>query len=103
MAEVEVLFEHDQSKRIVKCSSELLARMISRALGLSEDAVGYADHSDSDSSANSLLLQRYCSKWDTFVDVNNMREVINGDRIRVIPIPKTVPAKEVRIYIGLVP
>ena len=38
--------------------------------------------------ASTLLLQRWSSKWEAFVDANSSVDLSNGDRLTVVPRPR---------------
>ena len=52
--------------------------------------------------ASTLLLQRWSSKWEAFVDVNSSVDLSNGDRLTVVPRPRfqspEPPPEKVRLF-----
>jgi hypothetical protein len=92
---MEVLFEYKGSKRTIKCTAatELRDRICGElnALGVTNSSVGFA--SESETSSRAFILQRFSSKWNTFVDVNNAEDIANGDRLTVTPSPVAATQK----------
>lgn len=79
---------------MIKCNThDLMEEILSRLA----DATACICFDKQPMKKNSLILQRFCSKWDTFIDVKNIEDVLDGDRIRVIPNP-IIPSKEVWHY-----
>ena len=35
-----------------------------------------------------FILQRYSNKWNTFINVERIGEICDGDRVTVVPLPK---------------
>ena len=92
METIEILFEWKGSRRTIKCAVEELCDRISQllvsfghlnALVLSSNV----DSELKDSAKEVFLLQKYCSKWKTFVDVDFEGEISDGDRITVVANP----------------
>ena len=53
-------------------------------------------------SASTLLLQRWSSKWEAFVDINSSVDLSNGNRLTVVPRPRfqspELPPEKVRLF-----
>lgn len=92
---MEILFEYKGSKRTIKCiaATELRDRICGElnALGVTDSSVGFAY--ESGTSRRAFILQRFSSKWNTFVDVHNAEDVANGDRLTVTPSPVAATQK----------
>ena len=91
---MEVLFEYKGSKRTIKCSTrELRDRVCGEldALGVTDSSVGFAH--ESGTSNRAFIIQRFSSKWNTFVDVDKAEDVLNGDRVTVVPSPAAATQK----------
>lgn len=82
MEEIEVLFEYKGSNSSVKCVTSELEEALSSKL----ESFGY-------NNFNGLILQRYSAKWNCFVDCD-VKSVINGDKLTVIPDPKMEKGSE---------
>lgn len=75
--EIEVLLEYKGSRRTITCPVASLRDRILVVLGL-PDTFGKPE--------SNYILQRFSSKWQTFVDVTKIEdEVLDGDRLTVIP------------------
>ena len=71
---MEVLLEYKGSKRVIKCANtELCDRVQSdlRALGNPNAHVYLAGHQLAPSS-NDFILQRFETKWNSFVNIKNV-------------------------------
>ena len=92
---MEILFEYEGSKRTIKCTAatELHDRICGEldALGVTDSSVGFAHESGTSNKA--FILQRFSSKWSTFVDVDKAEDISNGDRLTVVPSPVAATQK----------
>ena len=86
---MEVLFEYKGSKRTIKytAATELRDRICGEldSLGVANSSVGFAH--ETGTLRRAFILQRFSSKWNTFIDVDKAEEVSNGDRLTVVPTP----------------
>ena len=89
------MFEYKGSKRTIKCTAavELRDRICGEldALGVTDSSVGFAH--ESGTSSRAFILQRFLSKWNTFVDVDKAEDILNGDRLTVVPSPVAATQK----------
>ena len=97
---MEILFEFKGSRRTIKCTArtELRDRICGEldALGVADSSVGFAH--ESGSSSRAYILQRFSSKWNTFVDVDKAEDILNGDRLTVVPTPVAATQKVISQY-----
>ena len=97
---MEVLLEYKGSKRVIKCANTELCDYVQselHALGNPNARVYLAGHQLAPSS-NDLILQRFATKWNSFVDVKNVEDVSSGDRLTVIPNPFATASPKVHMY-----
>ena len=95
MAEVQVLFEYKDSRRQLT----LLPTAVCEVIGEEMMKFGYVtpivklstSERASVSHADEYLLQRWSQRWNTFVDVQNVDEIYDHDRLTVIPKPVCSP------------
>ena len=99
-AEIEVLLELGASKKLLTVSStDLLAKVqIELVKAIGDVALVPLSKSPADvftsSSKEMYILQRFSKKWDTFVDVGEVAEVKDGDRLTAVafnPRPAELP------------
>ena len=91
-AEIEVLLELGASKKLLTVSStDLLAKVQIELVKAFGDVVALVPLSKSpsdvlstSSSKELYILQRYSKKWDTFVDVREVAEVKDGDKLTAV-------------------
>ena len=88
MEQIEILFEYKLSKTTINCKKkELIERLTTRlgVLGVPNAVISLA-HKASSSAAdeNKFILQRYNKKWDTFVDIDKIEAISDGDRLSVV-------------------
>ena len=83
--DIEILFEFKGSKSNLICPPNGIVE----AIQLKIAAFGYKDKKISldDDVNQDFILQRYSSKWETFIDVTTCSNFCNGDRVTVIPNP----------------
>ena len=94
---MEVLVEFKGSRRQLTLSNSTgnVLEEISNALGKTV-VLAKAESSQPKSTSPTCaeyLLQRWSGKWDTYVDVDNLSEITDGDRLTVILKPCGSPAK----------
>ena len=91
---MEVWFEYKGSKRTIKCTAatELRDRICGEldSLGVANSSVGFAH--ETGTLRRAFILQRFSSKWNTFIDVDKAK-VSNGDRLTVVPTPVAATQK----------
>jgi hypothetical protein len=82
MEEIEVLFEYERSKTMLKCTRSEIKGNIQAKL----ETLGHYPKaaSSSEASDDNFILQKFSKKWDTFVDVDSLDSVVTGDRLSVI-------------------
>jgi len=106
---MEVLFEYKQSRRRLNppSSEVLLDFLLAELKSFDKDAficgiqetTGSADFAKA-SRGTGYLLQKWSSKWETYVDVGSVDEVVNGDKLTVVLQPsasQTVSHSVVRV------
>lgn len=93
--DLELLFEYKGSKSTLKCAPHKVVECITKKMF----AFGYKDSQVSlatDMQPSDYILQRFSYKWDTFVDLNDVKELCDGDRVTVILHPQSL-----KVWIGL--
>ena len=100
---LEVLFEYRGSKREIIIESSHLCEDVARELetrhGISRPTVALTvtatgASSSSQSHGNTperYFLQKWCSKWKKYIDVEHARDVKEGDRLTVVKICSNPP------------
>ena len=95
-AEIEVLFEWQGSKKAISCSTATLCDSIALHLqqlyGHSSVKVYFSSRYNKEdidlaSNRNSYLLQRFSTKWKTFIDAEEA-DMCDGDRVTVVHTPQ---------------
>lgn len=89
---MEVLFEFRGSRRHITVAgsgavTEIVAQEL-RRLGRRNAQVFAASADLSEVRGPAYLLQVWCPKWESFVDVRDVRDVEDGDRLAVAALPK---------------
>jgi len=87
---IEVLIELQGSRRQVSLKKESLEQLQAEFRHF-DSSIELTLCSDRDSPGRKFLLQRWSEKWRCFVDVSEITELKDGDRLSIAP----VPAKEV--------
>ena len=87
---VEVLIELQGSRRQVSLKKESPEQLQAEFRHF-DSSIELAVCSDRDSPGRKFLLQRWSEKWRCFVDVAEIAEIKDGDRLTIAP----VPAKEI--------
>ena len=88
--ELAVLVEVGQeSKRAIKLSPENRKEEIRSALRCIDPGIYVVFSCTEAIPANTapFILQRYCSEWSNYLDINDVDEIQHRDRLRVIPRP----------------
>ena len=87
----EILFEYKFSESTIKCTkNDVRNRITMRLASLGvPNAILQLTSSSSGIDGNNFILQRYSSKWDTFVDVDQLEALCDGDRLSVVPVPSS--------------
>ena len=67
-----MLLEYKGSRRTITCSTSTLRECVLETLGIPGTFSDY-------------ILQRYSSRWETFIDIDQVDEIYDGDRITIIP------------------
>ena len=81
---MEVLVEMGESRRVLSPFSE------SSLLDLlkKEDERGYfvldKEEIQPDEDANLYFIQRWIQKWDSFVNVSHLSEIVSGDKLKIV-------------------
>ena len=92
---MDLLLDFQGSKRqIVVPTCDVVCEAVTKELRRwKEDSVVKISNDCSSSSepARVFILQRWSSKWNMFVDVQNLDEIVDRDRITVIPRPVGSP------------
>lgn len=86
MSEIEVLLEVGASRRILETTSENLLLVLQRELG-SVGLDGILDLSPSTHESTDkkvFVLQRWADRWHTFVDVTDIAQVKDGDKLTLV-------------------
>lgn len=89
---MEILFEFRGSRRHITVAgsgavTEIVAQELQK-LGRRNAQVFAADADLSEARGPVYLLQVWCPQWETYVDVRDVRDVEDGDRLAVAPLPK---------------
>ena len=98
MATVTVLVEFKDSKRTVTGkASEIIMKLEEEIKKLDKHVklVVDVDQYTAEDNAFPCLIQRYSTEWKDFVDVIDAIEIDSGDRLRVIPMPRSKKTPEV--------
>ena len=98
--ELEVLLEIGSSRKRLSFSRESILSAVETELKLMGDVallpLGKAP-SDFPAGKELYILQRWSEKWGSFVDVKEVDEIISGDRLTVVPVPKTAGGSNVSL------
>ena len=89
-APITVLFEFDGLKMELSLCRATLSSYIETELhnmGLKESVVGLSMSREATEGKKHYLLQRWCKKWDSFINIDNVLQVYDGDRVTVLPNP----------------
>ena len=83
---IEILFEYEGSKRALAVTPSNLVHIIENEL---KDGFGIdnATVSCSRDKTSDFLIQKWCLKWNTFIDLANIGEIKDEDRITIINNP----------------
>ena len=96
---VEVLFEFGGSRKELFLRPSTACERIQeeiRCLGYTKAVVNLSVLC---SKEDDFLLQRWCKKWDTFVDVECVEQIVNKDRLTVVrnPVSHAVSSPQVTV------
>ena len=90
MDELEVLLEHQNSKRVIKLGPETDGKeKIRNILGSIDPRIYLVFGCTEEVPGNAAphILQRYCSEWNDYVDVQKIEEIKHKDKLCMIPQP----------------
>ena len=96
---VEVLFEYKESKRKLGVTPRSVCAILTQELARfgKEGAVVQLAKPQSSrvtvQPAGVYLLQKWSTTWQTYIDVESTAEIVNKDRLTVVPMPGSSPAK----------
>ncbi len=79
---MEVLVEIGMSKEVLKATKETLEASIKSRLPSGSSSGPYLLPYDSEKVMGTYILQKWSSRWQTFV--NSDKEIAEGDRFRVV-------------------
>ena len=94
---MDILFEFKGSKSSMKCKRSQIKELIySKLEALGHSIPNPKPHPSTSTDDFQFILQRYCSKWETFIDVDATESIVNGDRLSItlIPEPLSRPQKD---------
>ena len=62
------------------------------------------EKSEEGENSDVFLLQRWSPKWECFVDVGDVQDLLDGDRLTAVPMPppqssSSLPASQVGLYV----
>ena len=92
---MEVLLEYKNSRRALKVTAHHMLETVEKeliALGAKRPVVELAGVERSQRGTH-LILQRWSSKWEAYVDVSNVWDITEGDKLVVIPRPAASGAR----------
>ena len=81
---IQLLFEYRESKRCLRVNRSNVCETIEKELSRFGQTVSKVSLSEDCGSSNSLLLQKWCTAWDTYVDVETVDDVDDKDRVTVV-------------------
>ena len=100
--ELRVLFEYKGCRRAVKVQrkSDLTWAIEEKNVNGKECLVTCTLSQDASqlTSTQGMQLQRWSSEWKAFVDVTDVREVVDRDRLTIVPKPQLSPVSYIYIY-----
>ena len=110
---MEVLLEYETSRRLLKPSGGVITRCLLeeefentgwRGSIDVRDAISTHETDEGESSTctsnTKYILQRWEHKWNCFIDVSNIEEVKNGDRITVVLKPGKEQTGSAEVKVG---
>ena len=92
---VDIPFEYKGSRKELHLSVSSICHHIQQelcAFGVAGAVMTLSSPQDS-ADNNNFFLQRWCRKWGAFVNVENMYEVCNDDKVTVVCKPISSPTK----------
>lgn len=104
---MEVLFQFGDSKRLLNpTSADSLAQLIVEELSKFDPSAlilepGCSSTKSSLRGNNYYLVQKWSTKWNDFVDLLDLNEVEDGDKLTAIPRPAVVSKSAVVVVIAL--
>ena len=93
---VEVLFEYKGSRRVLCFEVSTVCDRVEqelRDLGVTEPNVNLSAGLAESDNHSSFFLQKWCSKWEAFINVESIDEIHGNDRLTVVRKPSSSPVK----------
>ena len=80
----ELLLEVEQSRTVIKVpGNEAAARVNPKAVVVIDNTC-----TESENTSSYFVLQRWSTKWNSFVDVKKSSDVNNHDKLKLVPMPR---------------
>ena len=95
---VEVLFEYKGSRKALIFQVSAVCDRVEqelRKLGVNEPTVSLSAGlaKPGNENPNCFFLQKWCCKWGTFINVENVHEILSDDKLTVVRKPTSSPVK----------
>ena len=89
----ELLLEVEQSRTVIKVppkSENVLKAVNEAAARVNPKAVVVLDNTctEAENTSSYFVLQRWSTKWNSFVDVKKSSDVNNHDKLKLVPMPR---------------
>ena len=97
---IKLLFEYRESKRCLCVNRSNVCETIEKELSRFGQTVSKVSLSGDCGSSNSLLLQKWSTAWDTYVDVETVDDLDDKDRVTVVRLSAgTTTQSSSKVYI----